>query len=95
MSSAQHLLWLPALVAASAALLAAVARCLTLLVGLLVALSKAARKDRPEIFREFARAVSSHSASGGAPYLPGSKSLPGTRRTLRLGSGRRASGQRS
>lgn len=37
-------------------------RCFTLLVGLLATLPKSTDSDRPEIFREFARAVSSKRA---------------------------------
>ena len=69
----QHLLCVPALVAASAALVAVATRCVTLLVGFLTALPKTARGDRPEIFREFARAVSSRptsmSSMGAAPWV--------------------------
>lgn len=49
--------WLPALTAAFT-LAAMTVRCLTLLIGLLAALPKAYSSDRPEIFREFARAAS-------------------------------------
>lgn len=61
MSFAPHLPWLPVLIAAGMTSLAVVARCATLLIGLLAALSKASRGDRPDIFREFARAVSRRS----------------------------------
>ncbi len=39
--------------------IATVIRCSILLVGLLVTLSKATQTDRPYIFREFARAMTS------------------------------------
>lgn len=62
MRSFEQYSWLPALAAAFT--LAAVAvRCLTLLIGLLVTLIKAYPSDRPEIFREFAR------AAGGRPSI--------------------------
>lgn len=48
--------WLPALTAALT-VIAMAARCLTLLIGLLATLPKADSSDRPEIFREFARAA--------------------------------------
>jgi hypothetical protein len=50
--------WVPPVVTAAVALLGIVVRCLALLVGLLVALSKPADSDRAEIFREYAQAVS-------------------------------------
>lgn len=49
--------WLPAL-AAAFTLTAVAVRCLTLLIGLLVTLMRAYPSDRPDIFREFARATS-------------------------------------
>jgi hypothetical protein len=49
--------WLPPLATAVVVLLGVVVRCLALLIGLLVALSKAARTDRPDMFREYARSV--------------------------------------
>ena len=49
--------WLPMLTAAFT-FIAMTVRCLTLLTGLVVVLRNAHSSDRPEIFREFARAVS-------------------------------------
>jgi hypothetical protein len=49
--------WLAPLVAGSLGLVAVTIRYLTLLVGLVIALSKAAQGDRPDIFREFAMAM--------------------------------------
>jgi hypothetical protein len=46
--------------AASMVLLTVTVRCLILLVGLLTTLARVSQKDRPDIFREFARAVSAH-----------------------------------
>jgi hypothetical protein len=63
--------WLPAL-AAAFTLTAMAVRCLTLLIGLLATLMKAYPSDRPEIFREFARAASGRRST--------SKPLPAKRR---------------
>jgi hypothetical protein len=63
MSHLQISPWLPALAVAVLTLLAVAVRSATLLVGLLVALPKTSRADRPEIFREFTRAVSGRRAT--------------------------------
>jgi hypothetical protein len=49
--------WLPPLMAGLTPLLAVIMRCSTLLIGLLVTLSKSAPGDRVSIFVEFARAM--------------------------------------
>jgi len=54
-----NLTYLVAVSIAALPLIASVARYCALLIGLLVTLSKASQGDRPEVFREFARAISS------------------------------------
>lgn len=44
-------------IASCLSLIALVSRYLTLLFGLIITLSKAAQRDRPDIFREFAQAL--------------------------------------
>jgi hypothetical protein len=66
MTSGHHVdMWLPVLVV-MLPVVAVTIRCAVLLAGLIVTLTKAAKADRPHIFREFARAVA-------APYLPREK----------------------
>ena len=56
MKLVDHLSWLPTLTVALTTI-ALLARCLTLLIGLLATFSKIAIEDRGRAFGEFARAV--------------------------------------
>ena len=51
-------IWLPMLVSGLLSVAPIAIRCLTLLIGLLKTLPDSVGLDRPQIFREFARAVS-------------------------------------
>ena len=57
MTAVQPDIWFSSLAFSVVALLATIVRCAMLLVGLLVTLSRAAERDRPYIFREFAHAI--------------------------------------
>lgn len=58
-------IWIPFVVASAGTFASVILRYLTLLLGLLAALYRSARNDRPYIFREFARAISSSRTNSG------------------------------
>ena len=83
MTSFHLAVWIPPVVVGGLGLIAMTVRYLMLLLGLLVALSKAAQSDRPVIFQAFAWAMRYECKGGHSEIFRSSQKAPSTKKDAR------------